>query len=865
MKVFHYAAGVSASPQPWFAWCWLGALVAALLCLLWWSGRRRPDRPDAVLAAVLLLLGVSTLGPAFVRDGALVPLDMLRADPLFASLPAAEPHGNFLQHDLLVMIGPALAAAARAVGAGEWPLWHAEAGGGMPLLADPQAQVLQPLAWLALVAGPLDAFVVLAGLRLALAAIFFDLFLRRVGIGALAAGFGALLYAGGGFVQLWLGWPLANVAAWLPAVLWLLARLAAQPAQRLPRLLLALAGFGLATVGHPEAQLHAGLVVCVVFAWLLARTPRGRRPQLLGAVAWAVLVAALLAAPALLTAAGYLGESKRAALLRVRADDPDPPGLVARLGAVVAPNALGNDRFLSYWGPRNINEDGAGFAGTPALLLATLAALGVGGRWRRGERWLVLGLLATSLLVVARPAVVTDGLRALPMFAQSAADHQRVLHVTLLATAWLAARGMEGLARRRPWPLLPAVLVAGALAALLVVVYRAFPPPAESPLVAFQATWLARQLKFLAAALLLLALSSWRRLRTPARILLVALAALELHHAFASANPGVPRDPVLRETPALAALRTAMAEEPHVRVLGLGRALQPNIASWWGLADARAANPAAPWSYARLAVPLGELGLGRDLAASLTLLDRLRVRWLVGPSRGPTPPGFELAYGDADARLWRRRAAGIPAFEGWATLLSATRAEVRARSVRRGRQEIAVAATSGWRALAAGVPARVDRSRDDALLTVSARAPGAALTLLYRPRGLFLGALAAACGLGLWLTAALPPPLRRLRQSKSNGRRGPGGVESAWARSRASRNLASSRRSRSRIAAFSRSKTSSARFCPSSSAANRPSRVFPPAIGAVFSRDESTTPVSRSTTSSASQQGQRRRNGSVTA
>ena len=123
---------------------WTGLLGAALAAALrrWFDPV--PGRILAAFAAVLLAL----FGPVLFGGKVLLPLDNLRGEVPFRLLAPVEPHGNLLQGDLIQLVAPSQAAVRSAWAAGRWPLWNAQAGAGMPLLADPQAQALQPLVLL---------------------------------------------------------------------------------------------------------------------------------------------------------------------------------------------------------------------------------------------------------------------------------------------------------------------------------------------------------------------------------------------------------------------------------------------------------------------------------------------------------------------------------------------------------------------------------------------------------------------------------------------------------------------------------------------------------------------------------------------
>jgi len=238
---------------------WLGLLGACLA-----SGLRRwfdpaPGRVLAVFAAVLLIL----FGPVLLGGKLLLPLDGLRGAVRFQHLPPTKPHGNFLQGDLIQLVTPSVAAVRTAWADGRWPLWNAQAGGGTPLLADPQAQAFQPLA---LLAAPLPlerAAGVTAALRVLLALVFLFLLLRRQGLAELPALAGSLSFGLGGFLLLWLGWPIANSAALLPLLLYAVA-VTADRGERRDFLLLALAVGSVLLAGQPETVVN-DLVLAAVF------------------------------------------------------------------------------------------------------------------------------------------------------------------------------------------------------------------------------------------------------------------------------------------------------------------------------------------------------------------------------------------------------------------------------------------------------------------------------------------------------------------------------------------------------------------------------------------------------------------------
>jgi hypothetical protein len=603
----------------------------------WWDPV--PLRVWAVFGLVLFLL----LGPVLFGGKVLLPLDILAGISPQGGARVARVEGNPLQVDLVTQVVPTLTQVRRALAAGEWPLWNELAGAGVPLLADPQAQVLQPLVLLALPL-PLDQAVgVTAGLRVLVPLAFFFLLLRRQGASELPALFGSISYGLCGFLLLWLGWPLANSAALLPAVLYAVA-MAAERGARRDVLLLAAAAAAALAAGHPETILYVGLVAALFAGARLLARPAGERGRVLGRWAVAGGIALGLAAPALLPMIRYLPQTHRDRMVAIRNERLAREPLSAewrtpearrealgrmprRVAPVFVPRAFGDHR--SYWGSRNLNEDAAGFAGTAALL-AALAAFVPGARRLRQER-LFLGLAAASLAVLALPPGLPRLFLALPPLDRSPTLHQRIALVLAFSLAYLAACTAERWSRgegRRAVLAVCALVLAG----LILWGYQAWPAPAERAAAAPAVIGPARGLQLTALALAAAALL-WRGRGTAAVLAGVAVAELVLLHV--PVNPALPRRWFYPETPALAFLRKNAGD---FRVGGVGGLLRPNALAVYGLADVRVSNPMKPYLYARALGPVSRSV--RDIPDMLTtpehpLYQLLGVRYVATrPGRG---------------------------------------------------------------------------------------------------------------------------------------------------------------------------------------------------------------------------------------
>jgi hypothetical protein len=441
------------------------ALLAAL--------RRWYDAPPRWLAAAFLALPLALFWPALGGGRILLPLEVLRLSVPFRELPP-DPGGTiFLHRDLVHQIAPWTLEVKRALLAGRWPLWNPRVGAGMPLMADPQSQPFQPLVVLGYPFPVWTAAAVSAALRVHLALVFTFLLLRRQSLGEPAALAGSLAFGLGNFLLLWLGWPIANAAALLPAVLYAVTACDQRGAGR-DFALLAAATAALMLAGHPETMLYAlGLAGLFLASRVAARRPGGGRWRLLGPAALALAVGAGIAAPPLVLAYAYLPTSSRATVLRYTlAPRPladlwrqlaRPESLqfwsrrsVSRLLLTAAPRALG-DQFTAYWGDTNFLEDAGGFAGTATLLAALLAVpaaaaapLAAGGRrGRLPQERLMLLVLAASLLLLAQPPGCENLVARLPIAGATAAHRNGRIQVLVgFCLAYLAACQLERWTRR---------------------------------------------------------------------------------------------------------------------------------------------------------------------------------------------------------------------------------------------------------------------------------------------------------------------------------------------------------------------------------------------------------------------------------
>ncbi|HEV8582608.1 MAG TPA: hypothetical protein VGX68_26370 [Thermoanaerobaculia bacterium] len=661
------------APLPGLYLTLLGFLLVRAL-RRWWDPI--PLRVWCVFGLVLLIL----FGPALFLGKVLAPVDILPG-----LRPPEErgksPEGNVLQLDLATQTIPWQAQVRRAVRTGHWPLWNDLAGAGMPLLADPQSQVLQPLVLLTLPLPLPQAIGVTAALRVLIALVFLFLLLRRQGLSEEAALFGSLAFGLGGFLLLWLSWPIGNSPALLPLVLYALTMTDERGAPR-DFLLLALAAASLLAGGHPETILYVAAVGALFAASRLLRRPSGGRSRLL--VRWAVAggIAFGLAAPAVLPVVRFLPQSHRGRLIELRNErleegspfagwrSPEErqktlSGIGKRLVPVFAPNAFGNSRWGAYWGEVNSNEDATGFVGGAALLAALLSLFPTARRFPQERLFLVLG--AVSLAVSVRIPGVPWLLSELPVLNQSASIHRRLLLVVAFSLAYSAACSVERW-RRGEGPGRGGI-AAAATVLLGLITWGYLSSPDVKQLLPPRWFWMALQLATVAGTALLF----FRSPSSPGEVgrggegfgglarreakslwMLTALVAIELLILHRQANPSLPRKEFYPTTPAVAFLQQ---HADGFRIAGLGDRLLPNAAAVYGLADIRISNPFKPSAYVQAVAPISVSARSTEHRLVKTehpLLQFLGVRYVIAPPKLRPVSGWHAVFREPEGRIFER-------------------------------------------------------------------------------------------------------------------------------------------------------------------------------------------------------------------
>jgi hypothetical protein len=749
----------------------LPGLYLALLAFLldralrrWWDPV--PARMWGVFGVVLVVL----FGPALFLGKVLLPVDILPgvAQPEDARKP---PEGNVLQEDLVTQVVPLQAQVRREIRTGAWPLWNDLAGAGMPLLADLSAQTFEPLVLLALPL-PLPAAVgVTAGLRVLLALVFLFLLLRRQGLSEGASLFGSLAFGLGGFLLLWLNWPLANSPALLPLVLYALVMTDDRGARR-DFLLLVMALFCPFVGGHPETALYVAILGGLFALSRLRRRPAGDRAPLLVRWTAAAALAVGLAAPLLVPAFRFVPQSLRYRWVEARNErlgaHPElglresPQGLRERVVLVFAPNAFGNSRYGKYWGVTNNNEDSSAFVGGAAMLAALLAFFPVSRRFR--EERLFLALAPVSLLI----AVHLPGVRLLsaklPVLNQSLGANRRLLLVVAFSLAYLGACTVErwrtGAGPKR-WTVL-----AGALALLGLIAWGYLLSADMKALAALRWLWMGTQLAVVAGTAVLLYL----RCRRASTLVLCALVAVELLIFHRPANPSLPRSAYYPVTPLI---RFLQENADGTRIAGLENRILPNAAAVYGLADVRISDPLKPFAYAQAVGPVSAAVGSTEHVLTVPehpLYQLLGVRFVVAPPRMRSIPGLRQVFHDPTGRIFERESflprlflpesAARPVDSAIEILrIEPARVTARARLAEERLLASSLYQDGGWRLLLDGRPFPL-RTANGPFLAAWLPAGEHRVELVYRAPGFLVGLLLGAVGLA-GMVAWMLGPLRK--------------------------------------------------------------------------------------------------------
>jgi hypothetical protein len=731
----------------------LSLAVAATVALERWF--EVVPRRFVLLAIVLILV---RFGPELFAGRVALPLHEGRLSG----------YHNGMQTDLLTEVAPLRQVVVSEFAAGRWPLWNAGFGLGMGLLGDPQAQVLEPTSVVAVPFGVPAGLPLTWSLRLFLAFLFTFALGRRLGLGEHGAALAAFGFAFGGYLFLWLGWPLSAVATWTPALLYPLLVSLERGARR-DLLLLAVAAASLVMAGHPETILYS-VVGTSAFALVAVSRVRPTAGRFLRMVLAGVL-GVLLVAPAWLAMADLLPQSVRHRILADRnrryalgAVD-SPYDLAAIVVPLALPRFFGADRDGTARIPPLADRPGSGCPGTLPWLLALSFLLAVPGRWRCWETFFLSAALI-ALLLMAKPVAWSQWLVQVPILSSLPTIWGRCSLWFNLSLALAAGFGLQRLqqapaARRGRWLALCATVALATTAALgagLVFADR-----------------ISLGVQALAAAVGAWALGLGTGRLRPTVVVLVTAAELFFHFGgdfsrrapeFAHFTP-----------PVLAPLAEMAGKIPHpVRIASLEGHLPSNVTAQLGFGDLGISGPARPWATNALTRPINpEPWLMADhfVRPEHPLYRWLGVRFVVTGPRVRLGPPYRQRYRRHHGRIYERTDAlplvFVPLDAWFETPLevrlplhdaSAPVLAVPARRLEPDHWRVDLPAESGrlvassiyddghWHRLVDGVPA-APIVAEKTLVAALAPAGAHTIDLLYRPRPVVLGAALSAFALAI--------------------------------------------------------------------------------------------------------------------
>jgi hypothetical protein len=780
-----------------YLWSFVAAATPPALLLLVTLRCRADLRRRLTLFSLLTLLW---LAPVWIQGAVPVSFDFLTGEAPFDVLrPEGYLNRNFLLNDVPLQFQPLRLDVLGAIREGVLPFLATSAGGAVPLLANSQAAVLDPLQWLAIafdaVAGAGFGAVVYASARILLCLVGMYLFTRRILPHEPAAIFSAVAYTFCTFNMTFLHFPKAGVAMLLPWVLLGIAR-AAEGARWWPASL-ALPLYGMFVAGHYQTVVHT-LVVIVPWSVFVLAANRKVAPAAATRVAVGVAIALACSAPQWLSFAELVEHSQRRADLEAGHALSAPPMTLRNLVPYLLPNFYGNPRVHNYRHETNFNDLASGYAGLITLALAFIAL------WRDPRRaWLWGGVAVIALLLSTPPGTFRKVLDWLPLFSLTSTG--RLRFVWDLAIAILGGLGFAALLKESRLTDRLLVLLFPATVTLIVIASW----PVSS---AFGVRRLLAVSLVAASIAFIPILLRFSRRRTVQ--LVIGGLLLDLFVVVGLYNPAIHPGFVYPSTPLTGRLQEVSG--PH-RFTALGHTFMPNAAVAFGLEEVR---PHDPFAFGRYVHFLDAAGLDRstyfprfDTVPARHALQFLGVRHLVTSAepvekRMAQESGYEELYAGSDGAIFvdtlalprffvprgvlfsdepmaafvRGGDAGTVAMPradvqlspGSASIELQGRQSARVRVASEGRTILAssIAAIPGWR-ITIDERRAVPLEINGAFLAVDVPAGEHVIDFLYVAPGFRKGVVAAAAGLLLLIVISA-------REEKARRRLALRGAEPSW-------------------------------------------------------------------------------------
>jgi len=631
-------------------WLYVAAVYAAAVWLA-----RRGGAVDLRwrVAGFFYALVFIFLRPALTSDFVNIPVDFLRILPPWTELTRYRQVWNSEINDLVLQIVPWAHQVRASWLSFEAPLWNQMSGSGYPLLANAQSSALSPLRILGLPLPLGQSFAFEASMKILAALSFTFLYCRRRGYGELPSAIGAISFGFSSFLIVWLHFPMATVAAFVPAALYFIDLLLERVT--LPRFICAAALWTTMIFGgHPETVAHIFFISLLYLVWILAVErpfPAWRDAvRFVLILGGAMTVAALLAAPFLFPFAEALTKSKRYQELKVTPNVigyySDWPSFVVML----QPHFYGETPFEKSWGPAKA-ESITGFAGALGIgaWLTLLIQVIRTRRWRSREGFFVVATLVVLGIILGWP-VVSELFHV--VFKLAANARLRLMWCFLLAVQTAAVVDLVRRNHTRFW----LIGVAFSAAVLLILMQSHFDLPYRQDS-AFLAIAPSLLVLLVAAAVPFVP----ARRRDLALCVLTVVIVGELWNVSRNWNPMLRAREMYPSTPLIDKLQELKSMQPRnapFRIVGAGPVFFANTPALYGFEDIRAHDPMANGRY---------LGILRVLTGYDTedyfakwenmqtgVLDFLNVRYIATPRKADLgdPQRFTMVYDGLDGRVF---------------------------------------------------------------------------------------------------------------------------------------------------------------------------------------------------------------------
>ena len=621
--------------------------VAAIYALAVYIARRmRADFPWRIAAFFYALTFIFLFRPMTGRY-VNIPVDILTLLPPWSGVLHHEHAVNTELNDLVMQIVPWAHQVQQAWWSGHLPLWNALSGSGYPLLASAQSSALSPLRILALPLPLGYGFTAEAAMKMLLAMSCMYAFCRRRW-GVLPSAAGGVCFAFCTFIQVWLHFPLATAAAWIPAAMLTIDMLFEHVTGRRIAATAAVWSAMLLS-GHPETVAHTAFFAALFVLWLLFVERRDNwrsAARRIGALAVAAVLAALIASPFLVPFAEAIRKSKRFQELQAH---PAAIGYFSDKPSIIIlfqPHFFGHLPEDVSWGPARAESITAfaGVLGAGAWLALLLRAI-LKRRFRDREVFFVLMVVVVLGIILAWPGIST-----LFHFLFKFAANARLRLMLCWTVATLTAAIID-VALRETYLYLLIAAGASAAALLGLMTFVDFPNAATRDVAMLG---MIPSLAVIAVSLLLAAPSQYR---LPAACVLFAAIVAELWSATRTWNPVVSADLMYPSTPLI---RFLQRQPKPFRIVGLNAMIFPNTQAVYDLEDIRAHDPMANGRYVGMLRALADYDTEDYFAkwtkTDTTLLDYLNVKYVVA-ERGVPVEGskYHVVYEGKDGLVYENQ------------------------------------------------------------------------------------------------------------------------------------------------------------------------------------------------------------------